>query len=297
MSTAYLQSRLEFLLRVQNADGGWGYFPGKQSCLEPTAYAILALHGRAGSASPIARAWALVSSWQLENGGWRPAAQIASATWVTALALTLCCVFDVYDHQFRMGLHWLLRVAGAESGPAMRAAAFLHVLSSDVNVDHRGWPWRPGNSSWIEPSAHALVALKKVPRLYRTRPLISRIREGEAMILARRDRDGGWNSGNPNVFKTDIPSYPETTALAMLSLQGLHQSDLIKVAERFRAESKSSLANAWLAIALRCYGASPPPADNARESPDVMLAALEALGHAEGNYHLLQVGAPEGVGA
>ncbi len=96
-------------------------------------------------------------------------------------------------------------------------------------------------------------------------------------------------SGNPNVLKTDLPSYPETTALAMLGLQGRAGHELVLAAERFRAQSKSSLANVWLAIALRCYGASPPISERKLESADVMLCALEALGHAEGNYRLLQV--------
>ena len=283
-----LASRLEFLLRTQNADGGWGYFPGKTSWLEPTAYAMLALHGTGGSAA-LARAWALIGSWQLDDGGWRPAAQVPSATWVTALALTLCCVLQRYDHQFRMAVHWLLRTAGAESSFAMRAASYLHFLSSDVNVSHKAWPWRPGTASWIEPTALALLALKSVPTQHRNRDMEWRIREGEEMILARRDRDGGWNSGNPNVFQTDLPSYPETTALAMLGLQGRAGHDMVAVAERFRAQSKSSLANAWLAIAMRCYGATPFGFERTRDSPDVMLAALEALGHAEGNYRLFHV--------
>mgnify|MGYP003352936601 CR=1 FL=1 len=47
---AYLNTRLEALRAAQNPDGGWGYFPGKESWLEPTAYAAMALHGDAASA-------------------------------------------------------------------------------------------------------------------------------------------------------------------------------------------------------------------------------------------------------
>ena len=32
-----------FLLAGRNADGGWGYYPGKASRLEPTCWALLAL--------------------------------------------------------------------------------------------------------------------------------------------------------------------------------------------------------------------------------------------------------------
>jgi hypothetical protein len=288
----YLQSRLEFLSSVQNADGGWGYFPGKASWLEPTAYAILALHGTAGASGAIDRAWPLVASWQSPDGSWRPSSQVRGGTWVTALALTLYCVREIHDVHFRKGIDSLVSTTGAESGFTMRAASFFHLLSTDVDVNHKAWPWTPGNASWIEPTAHTLVALKKVPSEYRTRDFSYRIHEGESMILGRRGRDGGWNCGNPNVLQTDIPSYPESTALAMLGLQGRAAPglvpDLVEAAKRFRAQSKSPLANAWLAIALRCYGENPPAEQSARSSPDVMLAALEALCDPEGNYGLLQ---------
>ena len=51
----YLQSRLDFLRNTQNPDGGWGYFPGKHSWLEPTTYATLALHGTPGADVPLNR--------------------------------------------------------------------------------------------------------------------------------------------------------------------------------------------------------------------------------------------------
>ena len=47
----YLRPRLEVLRNNQNPDGGWAYFPGKRSWLEPTAYALLALHQEAESES------------------------------------------------------------------------------------------------------------------------------------------------------------------------------------------------------------------------------------------------------
>ena len=60
MESVYLRTRREFLLQNQNRDGGWGYFPGKQSWLEPTAYAALVLHGDPAAA----KATALVLGWQ-----------------------------------------------------------------------------------------------------------------------------------------------------------------------------------------------------------------------------------------
>jgi len=291
----YLESRLEFLRKSQNSDGGWSYFPGKRSWFEPTTYAMLVLHGQRDSEAALDRAWTLLRSWQLKDGSFRPSGQVQEGTWVTAHAVTLACVRGVDDASVHASVDWLLRVVGAEHDLSMRAASFFHLIQTKLDVSHEGWPWRDGNASWIEPTAHTLLALKKIAPRYRTAEVEHRVREGEKLVLSRRCADGGWNCGNPNVFNYDLPSYPETTGLALLGLCGRNKQELagaLDVAERFRVETKSSLAKAWLQIALRCHGRQvETPAENPWASSDVMLAAVQALGHPEGNYRLLLAGA------
>jgi len=288
----YLESRLQFLLASQNADGGWGYFPGKQSWMEPTAYAMLALHRRDGAGAACDRAWGLASSWQLSDGSVRPNGSIADGTWVTALFVTLASVRGEDDASATRAVDWLLRVVGAEHTLLMRTFSYFHLLKTKLNVSHEGWPWRDGNASWIEPTALTLVALKRVAGKHPSSELAYRVREGEALVLSRRCSDGGWNCGNPNVFNYDLPSYPESTAQALLGLQGRSAGELagaLAAGRRFRNETRSSLAKAWLGIALRCHGENPgAPAEEARVSPDVMLAALESLAHPDGNHRLLK---------
>jgi len=290
----YLESRLDFLRTMQNPDGGWGYFPGKQSWLEPTAYAMLALHGTAGPEARLQNAWQLVRSWQTADGSSKPTGQVSSGTWITAHVVTLACVREVYDDSVRSSVDWLLRISGAESSLTNRFVSHLHVVNTKMDFSHKGWPWREGNSSWIEPTVHTLVALKKVAGQYHGSELQSRIRDGEALVFSRRCSDGGWNCGNPNVLSFDLPSYPETTALALIGLQGRSAKELavpLQAARRFRQETKSSLAKAWLNIALRCHGDTfDAPANDAKVSNDVMLTAIEALGHPAGNYQLLRTG-------
>jgi Prenyltransferase and squalene oxidase repeat len=294
----YLESRLDFLRQTQNPDGGWGYFPGKHSWFEPTTYAMLALHGRPESAPDLDRAWNLLRSWQLPDGSFRPSGQVQDGTWVTAHAVTLATVRGVEDPSVHRSIDWLLRVVGAEHDLPMRAAAFFHLLKTKLDVSHEGWPWRAGNASWIEPTVHALVAFKKVAGRYRTAEVEHRILEGEELVWSRRCSDGGWNCGNPNVLNFDLPSYPETTGLALLGLHrwsGQNLTAAFDAARRFRMETKSSLAKAWLQIALRCHGqALDAPSENAPENPlttkDIMLAAIQALGHPDGNYRLFLAG-------
>ncbi len=294
MGGVYLESRLEFLRKSQNPDGGWGYFPGKGSWFEPTTYAMLALDGRPEAKDDLDRAWRLLRSWQLADGSFRPSGQVGDGTWVTAQAVTLASVRGIDDNSIQRAVDWLLRDVGAEHDVPMRVASFFHWLPTKLDVSHEGWPWREGNASWIEPTAQTLMALKKFASHHRSPKVDRRVQDGEKLVLSRRCSDGGWNCGNPNVFNYDLPSYPETTGLALLGLLGRPEQELagaLNVARQFRAETKSSLAKAWLQLALRCH--SQPleaPEDNPWTSNDVMLAGVQALGHPEGNYRLFLPG-------
>ena len=185
MGGVYLESRLEFLRASQNSDGGWSYFPGKGSWFEPTTYAMLALHGT-GSDPALDRAWKLLRSWQLADGSFRPSGEVKDGTWVTAHAVTLASVRGVSDASVRASVDWLLRVVGAEHNVWTRTGSFLHLIKANLDVSHEGWPWREGNATWIEPTAHTLVALKKVASQYRMPEVKRRIKDGEDLVLSRR---------------------------------------------------------------------------------------------------------------
>src|SRR5579864_1743401 len=206
---------------MQNADGGWPYFPGKQSWLEPTAYAALALHGEPEAE----RAWKLIESWQRPDGGWRPAADVQLPNWTASLCVTIAVARGEFGGAFERGVSWLLESQGVESAFINRAAAKLGWLEADRDLSLTAWPWKPNTSSWVEPTAHALVALKQAaskpaPAKLANDELRKRVHVGEAQLLDVRCRDGAWNYGSRAVLGNDLPWYPETTAIALLGLQG-----------------------------------------------------------------------------
>lgn len=289
MGGLYLDSRLEFLRTSQNPDGGWGYFPGKESWFEPTTYAMLALHGT-GSDAALDRAWDLVRTWQRPDGSFQPSGIVRDGTWVTAYAVTLGSIRYTDQALVQRAVDWLLQVAGVEHSPIMRAAAFFHMTKIDEDLSHQGWPWRPGNASWVEPTTHTLVALKKLGGKYRADEVRERISDGEKLILSRRCTDGGWNYGTPNTLNVDLPSYPSTTGLGLVALEGYRSREYLgalALAQRFCTVTKSSLGRAWLRIGLACHGIkTPAPPETSWTSRDVMLAAIEALAHPEGNHTL-----------
>jgi hypothetical protein len=287
----YLGARRQYLLKTQNADGGWGYFPGKSSWLEPTAYAMLALHGDLASSQALQKAWSLIETWQLPDGGWRAGAQVQDGTWVTALAVTLCSADGKTGPMLSNGVTRLLGSEGAERSTLFQLMTFLGVARVEADTSHAAWPWRPGNASWIEPTAHTIVALKKVQEQMQARRIRDRVAEGEKMVLARRCSDGGWNHGSSRTYQIDSPSYPESTALALLALQERHgeAGSALEMAREFWKTTKSPLASAWLAIALQTWGETlPPPDDSKPIRTDIMLTALETLAHPAGNHRLFR---------
>ncbi len=84
-----------------------------------------------------------------------------------------------------------------------------------LNSELEGWPWYPDSFSWVIPTAHALLALRLTGNGSH-----SRVSEGVALLLDRACVAGGWNYGNREVLGQTLDPMAETTAWALLALQG-----------------------------------------------------------------------------
>lgn len=271
------------LRQTQNADGGWGYFPGKQSWLEPTFYASLALEGEPAAD----RAWTLLKSWQNADGGWRPSADVQVPTWATSLCVSLAQSRGEFGDPFQKGVSWLLGSAGIE-GPLWRRVLLKTKIFGDAGRDLslKGWPWKPETSSWVEPTAHAIVSLKQASAKVPSNKLQERVSIGQAQLLDVRCADGGWNYGNHASLNVDLVAFPETTGLALIGLQD--HSDLgksIDLAAHMAGETTSPLARAWLSIALKLHQAQVPPSTaEIASSPETMIAALSIIAEEKAQF-------------
>ena len=245
---------LRFLCEHQNPDGGWGYFPRKQSALEPTAYAAMALQQAFGREIVFQKALDFIRANQTADGGWPiNTTDRATAVWVSPLVglavLTSSgwgsscqnAVTFVLKGFGKMPQNWLLHLSewlGYSNGP-------------NVNTNLGGWAWNPGTATWVEPTCYALLFLKRLPDKMQGEKVSGTIREAEAMVYDRMCNSGGWNYGNARVLGEELRPYPLTTSLALIALQEYPS----------RMENQKSLAYLKQAIAMEksalslCFGA------------------------------------------
>lgn len=281
-------SALVSLRQMQNSDGGWGYYPGKQSWLEPTVYAAVALQGEPAAD----RAWELLRSWQGKDGGWRPSAGVPIPGWGTSLCVSLAQFRGEFGEPFKKGVEWLLN-ARETRVPLWQNLMWRTKLFGPPprDLDLVGWPWKSGQVSWLEPNVHAIVALKQAETRLPSSLLRNRVEMAQAELMKVRCPDYGWNYGMAAALKVDLVAFPETTGLALIGLQGHPDLDKsIELAKRQARETGSPLARAWLTIGLRLHGVDVPASEaKIASSPEITIAALRVI--AENNPEFFRTGA------
>lgn len=181
---------------------GFGPTPGARAEPEPTALATIALD------DDDARRWLL--DHQRPDGG---LAIVAGAVVADAATATAALAMPAGDGRERAIDHLIASRA--------RQVAETDVLEHDPDV--RGWGWTSDTFGWVEPTAQAVLALRLL------RPgAKEEIDDGIALLADRESVGGGWNYGNPVVLGVAIGPFVQTTAIALLALQG----SLPEVSER-----------------------------------------------------------------
>jgi hypothetical protein len=228
-----------FLVGAQNADGGWPWHRGETSAAEATAWSILALGGMERSAER-SRATERGIYWlermQLAEGAWAAFEGHRMGCWVTAPACLALARSGGSEQALVRGAQWLCEAWPAEGGVWWKLRSRLLGRNSVVEQNSTlcGWNWTPGTASWVEPTAHALIALQAVGKALSPAEAGKRIEMGEAMLYDRMCAGGGWNSGNPMVYGASGIPRIGSTAWALLALRGRAE----------RAENRASLD--WL---------------------------------------------------
>jgi hypothetical protein len=272
---------MDSLLGFQNQDGGWPYQRGGPSWTEPTAYALLALSAQRSVAEPLTRGLRWLNAAQLSDGGWPPQPAVRQSTWVTAVAALLGPAALGGD-AYRRAIAWVVQRTGEDTNLLSRVRQFL---MGNSQADP-GWPWFPGNSAWVTPTALSMLALRQAARHAASPRILARLDMGAAYLLAHVCSDGGWNHGAAQALDFDARSYPETTGIALLALKGaaLKSKDSTAIrkacswAQAQLPVCRSSEAESWLRLGLWAHGQlpanAPRPACPPRTIQNIALALL-----------------------
>ena len=229
------------ILRARNADGGWGYYSGKSTRLEPTCWSLLALGE--GVPADVLRTWPAVDGLLRERADGEPNYGFHGLAMLTLLDRKI-------EHQAGNAalVSGIQRVKGL-------ALPDRGVNRQDNSI--QAWSWIDGTFSWVEPTTYCLLALKKSRRAGLTVDE-KRVADAEALMFDRVGVNGGWNYGNSNMLGQELPAYVPTTALGLLALQDRASHDAVRSSreylERDALSERSSIALSLALIALRVLG-------------------------------------------
>jgi hypothetical protein len=242
---------VSFFAASQSAEGGWGYQPGRAAIIETTCAVILALKNQHQEIDLVQRAFSWLLEMQLTDGGWGMNRQDPRSAWMTAWAVWALAESSRSNVSARAGAQWLL------NEPVMQISGLDDLIAGEkvagIDFSLRGWPWQPGEASWVEPTALAVIALS-----YHTDLGAARLTEAVRYLENRRCQGGGWNVGNPVMFGSFLPARAQPTALAMLALHRI-QPDLILEEDRQKLYLEAlredrAMALGWAGIAFAVCG-------------------------------------------
>lgn len=257
-----------FLTKAQNEDGGWGHSPGALSGVEPTAWALLALIAGAdfpSHAGAIRRSADWLISTQLSDGSWAAFPGQKEGCWVTALGCLALRETEANPEPVSRAVKWLCDAWPAEGRFWWRLRSRLfankwrQVVGQDISLS--GWSWTAGTSSWVEPTAYTLLALRGLGDKGNAKRIEQRREMGEALLIDRVCPGGGWNCGNPMVYGTPGRAQVEPTVWALLALGGrkarVEITESLDWLERTYTEICGPASLALAHLCLRTYDRNP----------------------------------------
>lgn len=272
MSKDAVRRALGFIRAHRNPDGGWGYRPGRRSLVEPTGLCLVALAAD-GERADAQAGLDFLRSCRKNSGAIGIDPSDPDGSWMAYAAILAFDALGASDEARRLA-EWALAMEDA-SGRFTADEVSSIAMTYRYDAAIRGWPWTPGTTAWVEPTALFMIALVKDG----ISPEHERLKSGVRLLVDRRVRSGGWNFGNPFSQSQELEASPLSTALALAGLGAAgYPVERAAVREGLSYLSGalsgdvSTVALAWSGLALSCYPLEGPE----RPDPVARLAALQA---------------------
>ena len=242
-ATSEIAVLVERLQSFSLPDGGLPYYRGNASAAEPTLLAALAI---SASVAPAALAKPLLAWAQnVQN----PDGSVGvdsdhrnQGVWLTALSAIVFRHFG-YEENTKRALNFILSLRSVTAPKDPR-------LEQDDTLP--GWPWVPGTSGWVEPTAWSLIALSLSGLSGHPRA-----EEGVRFLLDRQIPSGGWNYGNPALDGGELLPFWDATGLALMALHGYgdpsRMGASLDLIEKNQGKIESLSGLSWAALCLDSY--------------------------------------------
>jgi len=244
------------LRRRELRDGGWSFGNYPQLGVEATCLAVLALAAEMYGAAT--RSMSRLLSLQRHDGSWPAFAGDQEGSWTTALAGLTLSRAESAPRPRERAVSWLLNIKGREADWLWRWKFKTTDRQTGINPDKFGWPWAPGTTSWVIPTAFAIIALKQFSACNRTEAADRRIRIGVEMLLDRACAGGGWNAGNRIAYGIRLAPHVEATAVALIALQDEPRTSLIEQSLDWLRQQAATLhavsSLSWSILSLFLFG-------------------------------------------
>lgn len=241
----------------QDPNGGWG-FQGAQVALEPTCLAVLALLRASSVQADKGLRW--IRNHRNCDGSWPAFADDDfSGCWTTSLALLALLSAGQQGRETRDAVIWLISDLPREAHWIWRWRFRTVDTRVSFNPAKFGWSWVAGTTSWVIPTAFAVIALKRsrTGNLDLAPRVGDRIDRATEMLLDRTCPEGGWNSGNGVAFGVPVAAHLDATAIALLALRSHCRDSTVERGLRWLVRDvrgcPSPYSLAWAIMALKAY--------------------------------------------
>lgn len=263
-----LSRAIDFIKANQNPDGGWGYYPQRESLTEPTAFCLLSLYS-SGENRHVSSGLSFLKSCQSDSGAVGIDKCDQEGNWMAYAALLAFHMFEAEAEKNRL-IDWALDFQDASSRLSKEyIKAIRRKLRFDPSI--RGWPWTTRTTAWVEPTSLFIIALTRsgIPKDH------DRIRSGVKLLLDRKIKNGGWNFGNPydNARYLEPGALPTSLAVLALHLAGHPGSGSavrqgLQILSRSLENDMSVASLIWALLALKAL--TPDSLDAGRAAARLM---------------------------